>query len=130
MSLDSFSPITHAKKAEYRQSIIPSNLEAYFVGDDTDNHDFKCDGRGKGRMTVAVQNKTNKTVTMTVYGSHAVGADVGDDSVFQIGTFDVATTVSDYQTLNDPFPFYIVRAAFSATPDSTNVLINVNFSAF
>ena len=117
--MDALFPNTRRSTSEYRQTISPMYLTKNRTDTDQNNHDFiGIPGVGKGRATVAVNNKTNQTITVTVYGAQTVTAVPGGAGVFQIGTFDVLTAAHGYQTLNDPFPFYIVRTAFSATPNN------------
>lgn len=101
----------------HRQAILPDAQSGTFVGDDTDNHDCKFAGRGKGKITVAVDNPCNQTVTATIYGMHSATGAVGDVGTFSIGSFTV-TAAGDkgYEVVGDAFPFYLVRLAFSVTP--------------
>lgn len=122
-----------SKQVHYRQTVSPNHQTGSFVGDDTDNHDFKSDGRGKSKLTVAVHNATDKDLTVTVYGMHEVDGDVGDVGTFELGgpgngSFTV-TAAGDwnYEVSNDPFPFYLVRCAFADTPDGSAVTIYENF---
>ena len=119
----------------YRQAISPQNLTVSRSDQDQNTHDFfGLDGRGKGRLTVAVNNQTNAVVVVTVYGAHAVDSVVGDEDVFQIGQFSVAGDAQGYETINDPFPWYIIRTQFvAAAPSDASALPWVtyaNFSAF
>ena len=117
-----------------RQSMAPNYLEGIFLGDDADNHDFKVDARGKGRFSVAVENPTDTGCTAAVYGMHSKSADVGDSGVHLIGSaWAVATVSRNYETYNDPFPYYLVRVVFGGAPTDAvkkNVTTNINFSAF
>jgi len=123
-----------SKDVPYRQAQMPNYLTGTFVGDDTDNHDMRVDGRGKGRSTIAVNNPCNQDLVVTVYGMHAVDGAVGDAGTFLVGTFTVtAVENQDYETVNDPFPWYLVRMAFSVAPDDdplVSVTAHVDFSAF
>ena len=117
----------------YRQTIMPSYSYGTFVGDDIDYHALKVDGRGKGRLVYGIDNATNKTATVTLYGMHSAAAEVGETGVFAIDStgFTVATTLTGYETNNDPFPFYLIRVKFSDTPTGDkNVIVYANFSAF
>ncbi len=122
-----------AKDVSYRQAVAPSYLTGSFVVNDTDSHTWKIDGRGKGRLTVAVDNLgSDQVVTVSVYGSHSITAAVGGSGVMQIGSsFTVGTTSAGYETVNDPFPFYIVVivAAGAATNSPTDT-VWMDFSAF
>lgn len=118
----------------YRQASAPTNVYGTTSAQNTDNHDLKVAGRGKGRMTVFVDNQPNAEVTISVYGSQTADGDVGDDDVVQIGSsFAVAADTRGYETVNDPFPYYIIRANYAAAPtDSPAVALTIycNFSAF
>ena len=101
----------------YAQTISPNPLTGTFVADDTDNHIAKVDGRGKGRLTVAVDNPANQTVTVTVYGMHSATGAVGDAGTFLIGSFTVtAAQDKGYEVVADPFPFYLVNLAYGIVP--------------
>jgi hypothetical protein len=120
-----------AETPEYRQVIKPSYVKGTYTADDTDNHDFRADGRGKGRYTVQVDNPSNRVVTLDVYGAPDITAEVGDADVLQIGSQQsVSTTSGIYETVNDPFPFYLFRLTSSVTGDSTTISLYVHFSAF
>ena len=104
----------------YRQVIAPSHVLGTFVGDDADFHDFRVDGRGKGRLTVVVDNDPNQTLTVSVYGAQFAASDVGDRDVKLIGSWTVTAdngANDGYETINDPFPFYVVRAVYAIAPD-------------
>ena len=120
------------KDVTYRQTIMPDYLTGSFIANDTDDHIFKLGGQGKGRMTVCIDNLSNKTATITVYGSHSATADIGDSGVAELGGagesgFTVLTTVCDYETYNDPFPYYIIRVTMSAVGDNKVVTLYVDF---
>jgi len=130
------TPITSVsldKDVSYRQSQMPVHVHGVYAGDDTDYHVLVVDGRGKGRMSYGIDNETNKTVTVTLYGAHSATAVVGGSGVFAIdvtGSFTVATATTGYETNNDPFPFYLIRTKFSDTPDGENVTVYINLEAF
>ena len=120
------------KDVSYRQTIAPDYVYGSFVGNDSDDHVFKVSGQGKGRMTVCVNNATDKTATVTVYGAHSATAAIGDAGVVELGgagesVFTVATTVCDYETYNDPFPYYIIKVTLAADPDGETVTVYVSF---
>lgn len=119
-------------QVQYRQVVAPNYVSGTFVADDTDNHDFRADGRGKGRLTVSVDNPSDKDLTVTVYGAQTATAEVADAATKQIGSFTAtnANGAKNYETINDPFPFYLVRLAASVTPDGSTVTLYTNFSAF
>ncbi len=118
----------------YRQANAPSYVKGSTSAQNTDNHDLKVDGRGKGRMAVFVDNLPNKEVTISVYGSQRLAGAVGDSDVKQIGaSFAVSAASNDYETVNDPFPFYLIRAKYAVAPDDATakaLTIYVNISAF
>ncbi len=117
----------------HRQAILPSSVGDSFVGDDTDNHDFAVEGRGKGRFTLAIDNQPDQIVTATLYGTHSKTGAVADAWTFPIDTFTVAAASKGYETCNDCFPFYLVRLAYAVSPTDTpkkNCTLYANFSAF
>jgi len=121
------------KDVSYRQAQMPVHVYGVYEGDDTDYHVLIVDGRGKSRMSYGVDNETNKTVTVTLYGAHSATAVVGGAGVFAIdvtGSFTVATATTGYETNNDPFPFYLIRTKFADVPDGENVTVYVDIEAF
>ena len=130
---ETITPNADAPSIPYRQTISPNYLDGSFVINDADDHIFKVDGRGKGRMTVCVDISTSdQTITVTVFGMHVITGAIGDDGVAQIGQFTV-TNAQDigYETINDVFPFYIVRCTpAAAATGSPTCKANVNFAAF
>ena len=127
---EDLAPLGDTNESSYRRTIIPNNLTGSYVANDTDDHEFHVDARGKGRMTVVIENPSDKTVTTTVYGCHAIDDAVGDDGVMEIGgsgvsAFDTLTTESNYECYNDPFPFYIVSCTSGDTPDGETVVVNI-----
>lgn len=116
----------------YRASQMPVCKTGTVVGNDTDYHAVVVDMRGKGRFSYCIDNKTNKTVTVTLYGAHSATATVGGDGVFAIDStgFTVAATSTGYETSNEPFPFVIVRLKFADTPDGNDVVLYTNAMAF
>lgn len=117
-------------EVHHRQAQMPKYIIGTWKADDILNHAMKLNARGKGRFTVAAQNKTDQTLTVTIYGMHSADAEVGEDGVFLIGEFTVLTAARGYETVNDPFPWYLIRETFSVTPNGTNVITYVNFSAY
>lgn len=101
-------------------------LSASFTADDTDNHDYRFDAAGRSKSTVAVDNRGNQTVTVTVYGSQSSTAEQNGTNVFQVGQFTVTATTSAYETFIDPFPFYLVRLSYSSTPGGGTTTLYVN----
>lgn len=116
----------------YRQAQMPAYSYGTFVADDTDYHALLVDGRGKGRLSYGVDNASNKEITITLYGTHSATGVVAGDGTFAIDStgFAVSAASTGYETNNDPFPWYIVRAKFATLPDSETVTIYANFSAF
>lgn len=114
---------------------MPFYMTGSFVGNDTDNHSFKIDSVGKSKFTIAVDNATDKTVTITVFGMHSSTAEVGDTGVFPIAAagFAVTTGTIGYGTNSDIFPWYLIRAKFADTPTdspSEEVTLYISFSAY
>lgn len=122
------------KDVSAHQAQMPYQVYGSYDGGDTDYHALKVDGRGKGRMVYAVDNATNQTVTVTLYGMHSMTAEVDDTStgVFAIDStgFEVTTASTGYETNNDPFPYYLIRTKFDTESDSEAVTVYVNFMAF
>jgi len=119
----------HVGKA---QVIVPNYRKGIVALADDDYHALIVDGRGKGRMTVFVTNETDKDVAVTVFGSQTSDADPADAGVIELGGdgesgFTAEDEDENYETYNDPFPFYIVRIKAGADPDGENVTIYVNF---
>ena len=121
---------TSNEKSGYRQTIQPNIMYGEYVANDTDDHAFHVDGRGKGRMTISVENPSNKDVVVTVYGAHAIDADVGDAGVFELGgsgvsVFTALATDRNYECYNDPFPFFIINCTSADTPDGETVIVYI-----
>lgn len=133
MTVETLTPLS--EQVHYRQVIAPNYQKGSFVGNDTDNHDFKVAGKGKGRLTVAVHNATNKDLTVTVYGMHEADGDVGDVGTFELGgpgngSFPVPESDDwGYDCLNDPFPWYLVRCKFDDTPDGETVTVYIDIQS-
>lgn len=121
-------------RSEYRQTIMQDCIMGSFVADDTDNHQLKVKSAGKGRLTVAVDNPANQTITATIYGMHAAAGAIGDVGTFLVGSFTVtAANDKGYEVVNDPFPFYLIDLAYSVPPDDSplkTATVYVDFSAF
>ena len=109
----------------YRQTISPDYLTSSFTADDADDHIFKVNGRGKGRMTVCVDNPANQSLTVTVYGMHSVTGAIAGTGVVELGEvandsqFTVANAAIGYETYNDPFPFYLIKVTYAGAPTDT-----------
>lgn len=111
-----------AAAPEYRQTIRPVDLEGTLATNDTDTHDYRVDARGKAKMTVAVDNPANQAVTVTVYGLNDSASVVADTDTQTVGSFTVSNASRDYQTVSDPFPFYMVRLAHTVAPTNNPIL--------
>jgi hypothetical protein len=116
----------------YRQAMIPTYRTASYEADDTDNHKMLIDARGKGRMSLAVDNPSDQSVVVALYGAHTEDSDVGDADVILIDAafLTITTGVNGYEITNDPFPFYIVSLSSTVAPDGSVVSCWVNLSAF
>jgi len=103
------------------------NAVAYsgtFVADDTDYHIFRTATSGKSKFTYAIDNLSDKSCTIDLWGSFDQDADPGDTGTFQIGTSITALTDAvAYDTTADGFPWLFVRCKFAATPDSKVVTV-------
>ena len=104
-----------------QQTISPNYVTGTFVIDDNDDHDFKFDGRGKSKLSVFVENPGDQTLTIQVYGMHAIDGVPGDVGVIQIGADWTVTDANDrgYRTVADPFPFYLVRVTSAGAATSS-----------
>ena len=131
MVVESIAPLGHYVKEG--QVLGPNYLTGTFVIDDNSAHDFKVDGRGKGRLSIGIENPGDQTLTVQVYGMHSATANVDDIGVFPIGASWTVTDAQnrDYQVCNDPFPWYIVRVTpAAAATGSPTCTVYVDFSAF
>ena len=136
MPTESFASSTLAPNdISYRQAEIPSFLRGTFTHD-TATHDFLSDGRGKGRFSICVDTTNGSSYTVTVYGRHDFTTD-GPTAlgVFTIGTFTMTSTNSStggYETVADPFPFYLVRVQSSDTSvgSTGSVFVYQDFAAY
>ncbi|MEE9158106.1 MAG: hypothetical protein V3U60_06945 [Gammaproteobacteria bacterium] len=128
---ETIGPLGEDHPKGHRQTMLPNPMTGSFVADDTDNHDFRFKGVGKGRMTIGLDNPSNKTVTWALYGSFDKDGEVGDVALFPITTGQtLATATKVYETNNDPFPFYLFRATVAAGGDSTTISLFIYLSAF
>jgi len=107
----------------YRQAISPANLKGTRDDQDTNNHDFQLDARGKSRMTILVDNQPNQALTVSIYGAHAIDASVGDAGTEQVGSSRIVT-LADKRIirLDTAFPFYIIRCAYVVAPSDATAL--------
>lgn len=116
---------------EYRQTIQSNYQKGTFAVDDADNHDFRVSAAGKGRFTVQVDNPSDKQITVSVWGAPDSSAEVGDADVVQIGSnFLVAASGCEYETVNDPFPYYLFRLVAVTGGDGSTATLYVHLSAF
>lgn len=98
-----------------------------FVADDTDNHDFRLDTKGKSASLIFVDNPSDQSVTISIYGCPDETAEIGDSDVKQIGSdLAVGTTSNGIISISEPWPFLLIRAKFAVTGDSTTVVIFYN----
>lgn len=138
MTIESLAPSTSApNNIRDNQPQMPSFLTGTFTGDDTDFHDYIADGRGKGRLTVAFYTTGTSTYTVSVYGQHSSGTTAGGVGSFFIGSFaayssGAGSTEGGYETIADPFPFYMARVQTSSTGDASGPVntLYLNFSAY
>ena len=93
------------------QTGMPRHVTGTWTQDNTDNHDFHYDAAGKTNHSLLVDILTaDETVTVTVYGAHAIDDDVGDTGVISLGSFTVTDAEDlDDVLVSDMYPFYIVR---------------------
>ena len=124
MAASNMSAVTDTNPS--RLSSTSNYLTASFTADDTDNHEYRFDAAGRSKSTVAVDNRGNQIITITVYGSQTSVSEVGGNDVFQVGQFTIAATTSAYETFIDPFPFYVVRMSYSVTPGGGTTTLYVN----
>lgn len=114
----------------YRQAIMPVNMKAEFLADDTDNHDIRVAARGKLRLTVAVDNPSNKDATVVVHGLSAADGAVGDAGTFEVIASDTCTAGGKLvkTSATKAFAWYLVRVSFAATPDGSTVTVDANLA--
>lgn len=106
-----------AAETPYRQAIMPAHLTGTFSTQDTNDNQFKFAGRGKGRITLCVDNAPNKSADIKIYGMHVVTGAIGDAGTFVIDTAQsVALAAKWYESLADVFPFYLVQITHTASP--------------
>jgi len=128
---ETMGPLGEQYPQSHRRAILPNPMKGTFDADDTDNHDFRYKGVGKGRQTIAIDNASDKTVTWALYGSFDEDGDVADDDVFPIITGQtLAATSKVYECCNDPFPFYLFRATVASGADGSTVSVFVCLAAF
>tara|TARA_R110000824_G_scaffold11293_2_gene49307 strand:- start:874 stop:1305 length:432 start_codon:yes stop_codon:yes gene_type:complete len=118
----------------YRHVLSPAHYSGTFVINDTDDHDFVIDMKGKNVVTLVMDVATSdQTVTVTAYGMHASTATVGDTGVVALDGGSFSTTDGeDIDYLNivttastgGVFPYYLVRcvSAGAATGSPTGTL--------
>ena len=132
MPVEDLTTLTYDRYPHHPQEDLPNHKSGGFTGDDTDNHDFKIDCRGKSKAVVAVVNLTNQDLTVTLYGMHEADGAPGDSPTFEIegpgnGSFTVTAADNwNYEVLNDPFPWLCIRCAFEVIPDGAAVAVYVD----
>lgn len=116
----------------HRTAELPHSLTGTFVINDSDDHEFIFAARGKGRFTIGVDNPGDQILTVQVYGLHAADAAFDDVGSFPLGaSWTVGTTTEEYETYNDPFPWYLVRVTSAAAATSSpSANVYVDLSAF
>lgn len=135
MPIETFIPDEEAPNRDnYRPTLQANYLRGSFIINDDDTHSFRSRAVGKGRLTICVDiGASTSVMTVSVYGMHDDTANIGETGVVQIGS-DWSVTAAediDYETVNDPFPFYLIRCV-SAALDAANstCMVYGNYSAF
>jgi len=129
MTVESLSPL--GVDVHYRQVISPNHKHGSFVGDDTDNHDFIFQGRGKSCPQIDIDNPSNAELTWSLYGMHEEDGEPGDPGTYLIDTWVVdAAGQYDNAWFGYQFPFFLLRLAFAVAPtddpaETVNVYINL-----
>ena len=120
------------KQVAYSQVNMPAYLTGEYIVNDADDHQWKVDGRGKGRLTVALDNPADNTLTVVIYGLHAEDGAIGDVGTFLIGSFTVTTGgAKGYETINDPFPWYLIQVTAASADGAVPVAtVYIDFSAY
>ncbi len=127
VELLSVSADQRANPVHYRQALSPSHKEGTFVADDTDNHDFYIDARGKRNIRVAINNPSNQTLTWSLYGLHDKDAAYDAVGSFEVDVTNTINTLTKGGALNTvEYPYYLLRCSFAVAPDSTTVRVFVN----
>ena len=104
------------KTTSHRQVALPSVVTASFNSQDTDKHKVRIDARGKGKINVHVVNDTDTNLPVTIYGMQTEDGDIGDTGVTQADTFTANTVSSNYKSVTDYFPWYLVSMEFASAP--------------
>ena len=120
-------PLPSFEHVAARQVQQPAAWQVQYSADDTDNHDYKVEGRGKAKFTIAIDNTLcNQALTVTVYGSMLDAASVGDKETHQIGSsISVSASSKGYETWADPFPYYFFRFAHATGPSAANLTVDI-----
>ena len=101
----------------YRQTISPNHQTGSFVGDDTDNHDFRFPGRGKSTLNIEIDNAPNAELSWALYGLHEEDGEVGDPGTFPIDSGAIsAADKADEAFMCYCFPFFLLRLAYAVAP--------------
>lgn len=117
MTVEALSPLL-PNPPSYRQVLMPNHLLGSFLGDDTDNHDFKFPARGKISVLISVDNAPDKALTITLYGMHEADGEVGDPGTFDPSLTNIVDAASkdDLSTNAYSYPFFFLRCAYAETP--------------
>ena len=109
------------------QSTGVNFLSGSYANDDTDNHDFIVTVAGKARTTIHIRNGSDKVLTVQIYGAQDSASDPGEATAVTIGgTFTVAATTNEYETIADPFPYYLIRIVSASGPNGATVVVYAN----
>jgi len=115
MTVESLSAL--GVNVHYRQTISPNHQYGSFTADDTDNHDFIFQGRGKSVISIAIDNPANKDLSWTLYGMHESDGEVGDAGTFTIDSGTVSSGNKDDEGfVGYTYPYYLLRLAYSVKP--------------
>jgi len=113
------------------QSAMSLSIIGTYVANDTDTHTMIFNSRGKSKLTYVVENPSNKSVVVSLYGAPTATSIVGGAGVMQIGTDITALTTGNiYDTTDDGFPYYIIRCSSAAVPDGETVTIYAYLTPF
>lgn len=116
MTVETLSALDEPQ-VHYRQAISPNHQSGSFVGDDTDNHDFIFQGRGKSVLNFQLDNAPNDTLSWTLYGMHEKDGEVGDAGTFEIDSGTVAAAdKADEGFMGYSYPYYLLRLAYASAP--------------
>ena len=122
-------------RSNYQEAQKPNYHEGSFTIDDSDEHYFEVDARGKGRLGMTVDISTSdQNVVCSLFGAHASGiTNITGDGIIQIGADFTVTPSEDieYHTCADPFPFYLLRCTPAASATGTPICkVYIDFVAY